>query len=277
MNSIHPLTERGQRPSDAPNRTPVLLRLLRDHRRLEQHQRNLGHARRWVEATDVALHRAQLHIDTVLGSLNRSSDHGDSELESTTTSLRAVMNAGIDQRLLFAGTAIAAVAFDDQGVYQGNDLPVLHQLTDDIVVPFGFTGSQVFLADSSRPANTLLTTLSELRACPEAGDPELAHRRSQLAQETGQIGEKVRRAVEQLQRQRNRLADLDASTSEAMVAVYSQWIEAHGRIDADDVNDRTSEASVDATLQATDRALANSMAEFFGYPPGSSTRSRWTS
>ncbi len=244
----------------------MLLRLLRDHRRLEQHQRNLSHARRWVEATDRTLQRAEQELDIVLDSLDHQPNFSDADFRTYLASLRSVMNARIDQRLLFGGTAVGELAFDDQGSYRGNDLPVLHQLTDDIVLPLGFTGARIFLTDSTQPASTLVTILIELRACLAAGDStdDLARRRAQLIDQARQIREQIHRAIEQLQRQRNRVADLEASTTEAMVAVHSHWIEAHRRMDSSEADERASEASVDATLQATDRALANSLAEFLG-------------
>lgn len=266
MSNLDQPRGRGQRPSDAPNRTSMLLRLLRDHRRLEQHQRNLSHARRWVEATRVALQRVDQQLDVVFGSLNHQSNFNDADFGTCLASLHSLMNARIDQRLLFGGTAIGEVAFDDQGFYRGNDLPVLHQLTDDIVLPLGFTGSRVFLADGTQPANSLITILRELRACLAAGDStdDPARRRAQLVNQARQIGEQIHRAIEQLQRQHNRLTDLEASTTEAMVAVHSHWVEAHRRTDTSEVDERASEASVDATLQATNRALANSLTEFLG-------------
>ena len=89
-----------------------------------------------VEATDGTLQRVEQQLDVCLGSFNRAADPSESRLAPSMASLHSLLNARIDQRLLFAGTAIGEVAFDDQGFYRGNDLPVLHQLSDDIVRHF---------------------------------------------------------------------------------------------------------------------------------------------
>ncbi len=236
----------GHRPSDAPGKTTLMLGLLRDRRRLEQHQRNLRFAGRWIDAGDVALSRLERIIDTMLASIDdRSGSQAVAAANGLVPELRHLLNAQLEGRFLFAGTAAPSQAFDEGGRYRGNDLPLVLQVTDEIALALGIDGSHLYLPD--RPDRSLLTLVSE------------ADDLSRIENDLRQLLEQVGQGRDRLRRQRNQLGELHASIDEAMADTHNHWIEAHRRPHPEELRDRWTEASIDATLSAALSAISHAI------------------
>jgi len=260
-----------ERASENPIDATRVLRADRRIARIDQFGRNAANAKLWVNTADQALQSANNNLERARTLAIQSGNpalNGEAraaiaaDIHSMSESLRTAANTTVTGRAIFAGTADAAQAFDETGTYLGDDGIVRRTLDTHETVQVSLQGPEVFGA--SNPADPLNGTVFEmLETIADAveADDQVTVRQGldaintasdRLGGALGRIGAisqqidaaDVRHGGEVLQVQANVSRIQDVDIAEAIIGM------------------RSAELSHQATLQATSRALSQSLLDF---------------
>lgn len=260
-----------EQPSAVPTDAGSILSSRNRLARLEQFLRNQANATDMLAASDNALQGSTaaltqartLALQAVNDATSIEGRHTiAAEIRSVAREVLSMANTTFDGRPIFAGTSDSTKAFDDTGAYLGDGGAVRRRVNDQITVEVGKSGPEVFGTDDpADPYNgTVFQVLEQLatdiensdiaggrdgiEAIDDAADRILAElgRVGGLTNRIDSIGEETRTEEARLTGRLSRTEDTDLA--EAVVRL------------------RSSEASYEATLAASARALNRSLLDF---------------
>ncbi|MGE3621021.1 MAG: flagellar hook-associated protein FlgL [Acidimicrobiia bacterium] len=166
------------RPSDSPSGTVSALRHRAELRRIDQHQRNATDGLGWLGTADTALTESLSLVrrarELALGGINASSgpqarEAMAAEVDVLRESLLALANTTHLGRPIFAGTALAAQAFDPAtGAYLGDAGTVRRTVAPDVEVVVNVVGEEAF--GGGAHGVDVFSLLGDLSAHLRAGD-----------------------------------------------------------------------------------------------------------
>lgn len=258
-------------PSDQPNDSARLMGHELRLSRIGQFERNTTNARLWVGAADQALQSASNNMARArtLAIQGANGTLGAVELKALADDIRsiaegmvAIANTKVSGRAIFAGTANATAAYDVAGTYLGDDGEVTRTIDTDETVVVASNGPDVFgTSDVGNPLNgSVFEVLNTLADSVEAGDnPGIRDgleaidvstaRMSGIQGNIGAISQQLdaaefRHGGERINAEADVTALRDVDLAEAIIRL------------------RSAEASYEATLSATSRALNRSLLDF---------------
>ncbi len=262
---------RYERPSEAPVQAGEILASRHRLARLEQFVRNQTNANEWLQTADsslqsgvAALTRARtLALQAVNASTSgEGRDAIAAEIRSVAREVLALANTTIDGRPLFGGTTDSSAAYDDSGAYLGDTGGVRRRIDDDLTIDVGANGPAVFgTSNAADPYNgSVFEALEELAVRIEAGDVD-----------GGRDGiEAIDAAMSRLQTELGRIGGVGSRLEAVAEAAADEQVRMIGRLsDREDtdiaaavISLRSAEASYEATLAASARALNRSLLDF---------------
>ncbi len=243
------------------------LRLLR----IDQYQRNIGIARQWVSVADQSLQSASNNMiraktlavqagNTVRDVEQRAAIASD--IRAIREEMLVIANTQASGRPVFAGTAAVAEVYDATGAYQGDLRNVQHNIDSSETIILSEPGPNVFgVANPGDPLNgSVFEMLEELATAIDAGNvtairdgieaADVAIDR--LGAASGRIGARTIQLDAAQQRQGNESETVQAHTSELRDTNVVEAIVAL----------QSAQASYEASLSATSRALSRSLLDF---------------
>jgi flagellar hook-associated protein 3 FlgL len=262
---------RIQRPSDHPADTSRVLRHDQRLQRVTQFERNADNARLWLDGADSALQSVSNNLErartlaiqsgnATLGPVEARALADD--IRSIADELIAASNAKVSGRSIFAGTADTPDAYDQFGSYLGDYGQVLRTIDTTEIVEVGLRGPEVFgVSNGADPLNgNAFEVLQALADAVEIAD-----------------GDTVRDGIEAVD-----VVTARVGTSQGRIGAISQQVdavlirhsgerlatEAHvSQLQDVDIADaiirlRSAEASYEASLTASSRALSRSLLDF---------------
>ena len=164
------------RPSDSPTGIVTAMQTRASLARNRAHAASADDARTWLNVSDSTLQGASTMLgrvrDLVVQGQNSSvgpvgRENIAREIESIRDGLLELANTRVGGRLLFAGTADPAAAFDAAGVFQGDGNPVERTVADGLQLRVDVDGVAAF---GSGPGSVfgLLTDIADaLRTTPD--------------------------------------------------------------------------------------------------------------
>src|SRR4051812_14024219 len=168
------------KPSDGPSQTIAALHFRSDIRRTDQYARNSQDGLSWLGLADSTLtsmlDQARRARDLTLQGTNASMSTEErqamaAEIDTIRDGLISQSNAEYLGHPIFAGTYSNAsgptVAYDTNGVYQGDAGSVVRNVSKGVQVPVNVTGPQVF----GSGATNLFATLSQISADLRSANP----------------------------------------------------------------------------------------------------------
>ena len=142
-----------RKPSDGPAQVLSALDYRAQIRRTQQLERNILDARNWLDNADSALTHSVEQLTRaktlVIGGVNGASDDQArrayaSELDTIADGLLQTANTQHLGRPIFGGTTGSPVAYDTDGVYQGNQGEVLRSIAPAVEILVNRSGPEVF-------------------------------------------------------------------------------------------------------------------------------------
>jgi flagellar hook-associated protein 3 FlgL len=171
------------RPSDSPTGTVLAMRYRSDMATVQQYSRNASDGEAWLNSADSALGGATTLLQrardlVVQGNSAGASGSQDArealatEVDNVRKSILAVSNTRYLDRPIFGGNTAGSSAYDDNGVYQGDDGTVLRTVGDSNRVQVNTSGPSAFGDDSNQVFQVLADISDHLRNDPTqlAGD-----------------------------------------------------------------------------------------------------------
>lgn len=263
--------KRHAQPSAVPTDAGTILQSRNRLARLQQFLRNQADANDLLAAADNALQGSTaaltqartLALQAVNGATSMEGrDAIAAEIRAVAREVLALANTSSDGRPIFAGTADTAAAFDDTGAYLGDDGAVRRRINDRLTLDVGRPGPDVFGAENpGDPYNgTVFQVLEQLAGRIEnddiaggrAGIEAIDRASNRMLTELGRIGglaNRIEALGEEARAEEVRLTGRLSRTEDTDLA------EAVVRL-------RSSEASYEATLAASARALNRSLLDF---------------
>ncbi len=267
ISSGHTITQ----PSDDPAATAQILRHDIRLQRIEQYQRNSGHAKLWIGAADGALQAAANNLgraktlavqagNDTLGAVENAALAAD--IRAIAAEVRSTANTKVSGRAIFAGTSGTVEAYDGTNTYLGDTGAVELTIDTGETVTIGSDGPSVFGASNAGdPFNgSVFEVLNALADAVEIGDNtnvragieavDVATARMGTAQ--GRVGAisqqldaaELRHSGERLSVESTVSKLRDTDVAEAIIRL------------------RSAEAGYEATLSATARGVSVSLLDF---------------
>ncbi len=257
--------------SDSPSDAATVLRSQRSLDRLEQLEGNTTDAKMWLETGDTAVNSA---ITTLTRARNLAVNGANSvntpearraiaaDIRSISDELLSLANSKLNGRSVFAGTSGADIAFDANGIYQGDDGQTLRSVTTTDSFVVAVPGPQVFgEIDGLDPLNgTVFQMLNTVADSVEAGDFNAV--RDGI--------EAIDSASERVQTEATRLGGLAARLDE--ITSRNEALQISTRSQISEVRDvdmgdailrlRTAETTYEAAISAAGRSLGRSLLDF---------------
>lgn len=142
-----------RKPSDGPAQVLSALDYRAQLRRTQQLERNILDARSWLDNADSALTHSVEQLTRaktlVVGGVNGSSDAGSrhayaAELDTIAEGLLQTANTQHLGRPIFGGTSGSSIAYDNNGVFQGDAGQVHRSIAPAVDIRVNRTGPEVF-------------------------------------------------------------------------------------------------------------------------------------
>lgn len=167
------------RPSDSPAGTTSALQLRGDIRVQEQYTRNTDDALGWLGTIDTALGSMGDQLirarDMVLqgmssgaGGSTTARDALAGEIENLRGSLIGLANTTYLGRPVFGGATSTPLAYESDGTYLGDDLPVERSIGDNTKLAVNVDGEKVFGKDGDQLFAILQDVVDHLKNDPSA-------------------------------------------------------------------------------------------------------------
>ncbi|MGB9885467.1 MAG: flagellar hook-associated protein FlgL [Moorellales bacterium] len=175
------------RPSDNPMALSRIMSLRTGLAEQEQHTRNMEDAIGFLDASESALAKftdtlqrvRELTIYGASGTLSDSDRQAlAAEVDQLIDELVQTGNTAYAGQFLFGGQKTTTKPLERQGdavVYQGNQSPLLWEVSPDVTMEIGVAGSEVFDvfdADDGTQQSKLFTTIFEIKQALEDGDTQ---------------------------------------------------------------------------------------------------------
>jgi flagellar hook-associated protein 3 FlgL len=167
------------RPSDDPAAASKALTLREGLKGTQQHQRNVGDAASWADATETALSSMTDIVQRVRElAVQGASDGSDAqaraaiakEVDQLADSLKEQANSSYAGRHLFSGTATTTPAYGATDAYQGNTDTIAREIGPGVSVPVNTTAYAILGGGQAAGDDKLLQVLRDVRDHLLAGD-----------------------------------------------------------------------------------------------------------
>ncbi|UWP81496.1 flagellar hook-associated protein FlgL [Dactylosporangium fulvum] len=214
--------------SDSPGGAVIAMQHRSDMAALNQYSRNADDGMGWLSMADTALTSASTQItrarELVLTGLSSGSAGSAEareaialEVDNLRQSLIGLANTTYLDRPVFGGTTAGSLAYDNNGVYQGDDGQVNRTISANATVRVDTGGDQVFgsgpntvFAILGRISDNLRNNPSGLQA--DLADIDTAQKRLQAA--LSGVGSRYNQVSQMQQTAENRVLDLRAQLSD---------------------------------------------------------------
>ncbi len=262
---------RINRASDDPTAAAEVLRHGRRLDRVHQLDRNAQNAQIWVDAIDQSLQSSNtelaraksLAVQGANGSLTAEGRAAvAADLRAAADTLLAAANIQVSGRSVFAGTANVTDAFAPDGSYLGDGGVVKRTIESDQVIEVARPGTAAF--GVSNPGDPMNGNVFEmLRAVADAveagtiadvrtGIEAIDGAADRMSTEQGRLGAVAQQITSVTDRHGSEILSVGNRVSELRDADLAEAI----------IELRTAEASYDATMQSTARAMSRSLLDF---------------
>jgi flagellar hook-associated protein 3 FlgL len=167
------------RPSDDPAAASKALVLRESLKGTQQHQRNVGDALSWADATETALSSMTDVIQRVRElTVQGASDGSDAtarasiakEVDQLTEALKEQANTRFAGRYLLAGTATTTAPYGTTDAYQGNTDPIAREIGPNVSVTVNTTADAILGGGQAAGDDKLLNVLRDISDHLNAGD-----------------------------------------------------------------------------------------------------------
>lgn len=262
---------RINRVSDNPADAVSALNQRATLRRLEQFSRNAEEATTWFDAGDAALSDVSDRLAGVRATLVQANSGANdaisraalaNEIRAQRESILLAANSERSGRPLFSGNVAGAVAYDANGVYQGDNGAVNLPITGGVTLQVNRTGPEIFGTNNPTDPTQgdVFQMLDALATAVENGDT------AKIAAGLGQIDAATKRvatAQVQLGSRASQLEDLANSLEDSKVSLKA-GISNKENIDFAEavINMKTREAAYQAAIQATAKVIQPSLMDF---------------
>lgn len=259
------------RPSDDPTGSAEVLRHQRRLERVEQLDRNAANARMWSNTADQALQASNTDLTraktlAIQGANDSLTPEARSaiaaELRSIAEELISNANTTVSGRPLFAGTADVAAAFDATGAYLGDTGTVRRSIESDQVVEVARGGTAAFgVSNPGDPMNgNVFEMIRSVADAVEAGTiadvrtgiDQIDGAAARMAGELGRVGAVSQQIDAVVDRHESEKLNVNARVSLLRDADLAESI----------IKLQSAEASYQATLSSTAKALSRSLLDF---------------
>jgi|1186.fasta_scaffold109967_2 flagellar hook-associated protein 3 FlgL len=167
------------KPSDSPTGTVLAMRYRSDMATVAQYSRNAIDGKAWLNGADSALGDAtgllqrarDLALQGASAGAAGSQDAREAlavEVDNVRKSMIAVSNTRYLDRPIFGGNTAGLVAYDENGVYQGDDGTVLRTVGDSNRVQVNTSGPEAFGTGTEQAFQILADLSDHLRNNPSA-------------------------------------------------------------------------------------------------------------
>lgn len=239
-------------------------------RRTEQFTRNAEEASTWLNTGDAALAEVQDRLGavrTLLVQANSGANDSTSraaladQIRSMRQSIIQSANTTKGGRPIFAGNAGVSVAYDNNGVYQGDAGAVNLPITEGVTMQVNRTGPDIFGTTNADPLQgDVFQLLDSLANSVQNGDTAAVSNGITLVDAATR---RVSTAQVQIGTSASQLADLTNSLEDSKVALKGS-ISNLEDVDLAEaiINLKTREAAYQASLQATAKVIQPSLLDF---------------
>lgn len=257
------------RASTNPGATTSAMGMRQDIRRAEQRARSLDDAQGWLNTADGALTSSLSAMARAKEIAVRAANTGAvtdpaarqalaAEVRSIRSELMAYANTSYGSRSVFNGTA-TGVAYDANGVYQGNASAVVRDVAPSTAVAVNLTGPEIF-GTAGGPVGDAFEVLDRLATAITNGDnAAMATEHTNLDAKTAQMSA----ATVELGTRSARLEDAKSRSEDAKLLLTTQLsqVEDVDLVDAL-ITVKAQENSYNAALQVAGRILPNSLLDY---------------
>lgn len=214
--------------SDSPGGAVIAMQHRADMATLNQYSRNADDGIGWLSMADTALTSASTQMnrarELVLSGLSSGSAGSPEareaialEVENLRESMINLSNTTYLDRPIFGGSTSGAIAYDKNGVYQGDDGKINRTISGNATVRVDTSGDDVFGAGTGNVFNLLGKIAADLRTNPaglqaDLGEVDTAQKRIQAG--LSGVGSRYNQVSEMQQNAQNRVLDLRAQLSD---------------------------------------------------------------
>jgi flagellar hook-associated protein 3 FlgL len=262
---------RINRVSDNPADAVSALNQRATLRRMEQYGRNAEEGTSWMAASDSALQSVNGSLASVRALLVQANSGANdatsraalaTQIRASRDSILQAANSVKDGRPLFSGNAGGTVAYDANGMYQGDNGAVVLPITSGVSLQVNVTGTQLFGVNN--PADPLhgdlFQMLDALATSVQNGDSAAVGTGLGLIDDATKL---VATAQVQLGARASQLEDLTNSIEDSKVSLKS-GISTKENVDFAEsiLNLKTREAAYQAAIQVTAKVIQPSLMDF---------------
>jgi flagellar hook-associated protein 3 FlgL len=216
------------KPSDSPGGAVIAMQHRSDMASLNQYSRNADDGMGWLNMADTALGSASTQLnrarELVLTGLSSGTSGSDQAREAIALEVDNIRSSMIDlanttylDRPIFGGTTPGNVAYDEYGVYQGDQGEVNRTIGANATVRVDTNGDKVFGSGSGNVFNLLEQIAKDLRYNPsglstDLADVDTAQKRVQTG--LAGVGSRYNQVSQMQQSAENRVLDLRSQLSD---------------------------------------------------------------
>jgi flagellar hook-associated protein 3 FlgL len=214
--------------SDSPGGAVIAMQTRSDMATLNQYSRNGDDGMGWLNQADTALTSASTQLnrarELVLTGLSSGSSSSVQAREAIALEVDNIRGSMIDlanttylDRPIFGGTTSGSVAYDDTGLYKGDNGEVNRAIGGNATVRVDTSGDTVFGAGTGNVFNLLERIADDLRHNPSALNTDLADvDTAQKRVQTGLsgVGSRYNQISQMQQAAENRVLDLRSQLSD---------------------------------------------------------------
>ncbi|GAB3861194.1 flagellar hook-associated protein FlgL [Dactylosporangium cerinum] len=214
--------------SDSPGGAVIAMQHRADMATLDQYSRNADDGMGWLNMADTALNSASTQLnrarELVLSGLSSGSAGSTEareaialEVDNLRESMINLSNTTYLDRPIFGGSTPGAVAYDKNGVYQGDDGKINRSISGNATVRVDTSAESVFGPETGNVFSLLGQIATDLRTNPAGLQADLAG--VDTAQKRVQaglsgVGSRYNQVSEMQQTAQNRVLDLRAQLSD---------------------------------------------------------------
>ncbi|UWZ53620.1 flagellar hook protein [Dactylosporangium aurantiacum] len=214
--------------SDSPGGAVIAMQHRADVATLNQYSRNADDGIGWLSMADTALTSASTQMnrarELVLSGLSSGSAGSAEareaialEVDNLRESMLNLANTTYLDRPVFGGTTSGAVAYDKNGVYQGDDGKINRSISGNATVRVDTSAEAVFGPEPGNVFNLLGKIASDLRTNPAGLQADLAEvdtAQKRIQAGLSGVGSRYNQVSEMQQTAQNRVLDLRAQLSD---------------------------------------------------------------
>ncbi|MEV4514890.1 flagellar hook-associated protein FlgL [Dactylosporangium sp. NPDC049525] len=214
--------------SDSPGGAVIAMQHRSDMATLNQYSRNADDGIGWLSMADTALTSASTQMnrarELVLSGLSSGSAGSVEareaialEIDNLRESMLNLSNTTYLDRPIFGGSTSGSIAYDKDGVFQGDDGKINRTISGNATVRVDTSGDDVFGAGTGNVFNLLGQIADDLRTNPAGLQADLAQvdtAQKRIQAGLSGVGSRYNQVTEMQQTAQNRVLDLRAQLSD---------------------------------------------------------------